>query len=1008
MRIDSKSLAYRLIVGILLTFALVGGAVFWVGTRMVKEIIEDYHHLVADNHAAETKRLFAASIAELTTARLLGNPEVVAAQQQALIESVRLSWQKRGVAGIIVNPEGRPLLTTLSPEITRSFIRHFDEHFAEVMDQDSELFGRIELIHPWEWRVLTVVTDHGYEITGRTVPLLVPLLVLGPMFMLVALFFILRHQVQRPVAELVTSMGQEEAVIETGVTEFDRIGHAFNLSLGHIRERSTALAQELTERKRAEEVIGGQEARIRLLLNSTAEGIYGVDAFGVCTFCNPACCRLLGYSEADLLGRNIHDLIHHSHADGTPYAEEQCPILHAFQSGVETHDDRDLFWRADGTPFAVEYWAHPIADNGAIHGAVVAFFDVSKRRQAEDALRSAWKNWLTTFDATADLMALLDVDGSIKQCNLAFATFCGREVHEVVGQACFQVVHNTLAHIPDCPFVRAKESLLREEMELTVAGKTYVVMVDPIVGENGHFAGAVHTMHDISERKRMEEALMAEKNKFEAIIAGMGDGVSIQDLNYTVLYQNEVHRGYIGDHLGGTCYQVYEHRDEVCPGCPMALAMADGKVHNAERSVDTPQGHRHFEINASPLRDGTGAIVGGIELVREVTERKRNEAQLIQAQKMEGIGHLAGGVAHDFNNVLSVVQGYADLLRLKRADDPLITEYVGQIKQAVTRGTTVTRQILAFSRKEAMTVQTTELNELVSALQKMLRRLVREDIDIQLKTTETPLLVSVDAGQIDQVLINLTTNACHAMPSGGTFRIETKATTLDEGFIKAHGYGTPGPHALITISDTGCGMTEEVRQRIFEPFFTTKEVGKGTGLGLAMAYGIIRKHGGYINCASEPDHGTVFTIHLPRVASSDAGQLGQATTAGEGFLGGNETILVAEDDPGLRLWLQTWLNLGGYTVIEAGDGEEAVRKFMEQGDRIQLVLLDGIMPRKNGKEALREMRARRPELKAMIVSGYAEDVFTQSELQEFKVTFVEKPVEPNYLMRKVRQVLDEA
>jgi PAS domain S-box-containing protein len=825
--------------------------------------------------------------------------------------------------------------------------------------------------------------------------------------MLVALFFILRRQVQRPVAELITSMGREEPVNETGVTEFDRIGHAFNLSLGHIRERSAALAQELTERKRAEEVIGGQEARIRLLLNSTAEGIYGVDAFGVCTFCNPACCRLLGYSEADLLGRNIHDLIHHSHADGTPYAEEQCPILLAFQSGVETHDDHDLFWRADGTPFAVEYWSHPIADNGSMRGAVVAFFDITQRKQAEEALRTAWKNWLTTFDATADLMALLDTEGVIKQCNVAFATFCGREVHEVVGQACFQVVHRASDHIPDCPFVRAKTSLRREEMELPVAGKTYVVMVDPIVDDNGEFAGAVHTMHDISERKRMEEALLAERNKFESIIAGMGDGVSIQDRDYTVLYQNEVHQGFVGNHLGATCYEAYEHKEEICTGCPVALAMADGKVHSVERTIDFPDGPRHFEINASPLRDGTGTIVGGIELVRDATERKRNEAQLIQAQKMEGIGHLAGGVAHDFNNVLSVVQGYADLLRMKRPEDPLVIEYVAQIKQAVTRGSTITRQILALSRKEAMTVQTTDLNELVTALQKMLRRLVREDIDIQLKTADTPLLVSVDAGQIDQVLINLTTNACHAMPKGGTFRIETKGCAIDEAFIKAHGYGCAGPHALITISDTGVGMTEAVRQRIFEPFFTTKEVGKGTGLGLAMAYGIIRKHGGFINCYSEPDHGTVFRIYLPLVASDDAGRNGAASVAGEGFLGGSETILVAEDDPGLRLWLQTWLGLGGYTVIEAGDGEEAVQKFMAQCDSIHMVMLDGIMPRKNGKEALREMRARRPGLKAMIVSGYAEDVFTQSELHDLQVTFVEKPAEPNLLMRKVRQVLDD-
>lgn len=892
MKIDSKSLIYRLIVAIFLTFLVVGGAVYLIGSRITKDIIEDYHHLVASSHASETRRLFEAAIVEMTTARLLDNPEVNSVQQQSLLEAVRNSWGQRGVGGVIVGQDGGILLTTFSPELTTRLVSLFAQEYVELVDQGSELFGPVELVHPWEWRVMTVATDRGYDVSGRVVPLLIPLLVIGPLLMVLALLFILQRQVQRPVRALVGSMGREELVAEIGVTEFDQIGEAFNLSLNRIMERTAALAQELKERRRAEEVIRGQEARIRLLLNSTAEGIYGVDQHGVCTFCNPACCRVLGYTEAELLGRNIHSLIHHSYANGAPCPEGQCLVMEAFRTGQETHADHEVFWRADGSSFAVEYWSHPISENSTIMGSVVAFFDISQRKKAE------------------------------------------------------------------------------------------------------------------SERTRMEESLVAEKNKFEAIIAGMGDGVSIQDLHYTVLYQNEVHKSFIGSHLGESCYRAYEHKEEVCPGCPVALAMADGRVHSVERCVEFADGPRHFEINASPLRDGRGAIVGGIELVRDITARKRAEGQLIQSQKMEGIGHLAGGVAHDFNNVLSVVQGYADLLRLKRPDDGIVKEHVDQIVAAVQRGSTITRQILAFSRKEAMTVRTTDLNELVTALQKMLRRLVREDIDIQLRSAEPPLLVSIDAGQIDQVLINLTTNACHAMPHGGTLTIETRSITMDEAFIKAHGYGVVGPYALITVTDTGVGMPESVRQRIFEPFFTTKEVGKGTGLGLSMVYGIIHKHSGFINVYSEPDHGTVFRIYLPLVAKEDVGQGGVEAAGLEGFQGGNETILVAEDDPALRGWLQTWVSMGGYTVIEAGDGEEAVQKFTAHIDSIQLVMLDGIMPRKNGKEALLAMRALRPELKAMIVSGYAEDIFTQSELLDLKVTFVEKPVEPNRLMRTIRQVLD--
>lgn len=870
-----------------MTFALVTFSVFMAGEQIIKDIVEDYHQLIADYQASETRQLFESHIAELTSARLLGNKEVLTAHQRSLVEGVRLNWKQREVGGIIIDSDGSTLLTTFPPDLTHHLISHLSQNFIEVMDQEKELFGRVEQVHPWEWQVATIVTDQGYRVSGRMLPLVLPLLILGPLVMLVSLFFILRRQVQQPVNILVRSMTKEEPVAHIGVTEFDRIGEAFNQSLSRLVERSVSLTQELVERKRAEQVIRTQEERIRLLLNSTAEGIYGIDESGLCTFSNTACCQLLGYSEAELLGKNLHELIHHSHADGTSYLQEHCPILHTFRTGQTTRNDSEIFWRADGAPFAVEYWSHPIMENNTVRGVMVAFFDITQRKQAQEALK-------------------------------------------------------------------------------------------------------------------------AEKNKFEAIIAGMGDGVSIQDKNYTIIYQNEVHKGFVGDHLEATCYKAYEHRDNICQGCPVALAMADGKVHSSERCVESPTGERrYFEINASPLRDGTGAIIGGIEVVRDSTERRRAEEQLIQAQKMEGIGHLAGGVAHDFNNVLNVVQGYGELLQLAKPNETTIKEYTGHILEAVRRGANITRQILSFSRKEAMTVKTFNLNELVAALQKMLRRLVREDIDIQITTSDTPLMVSADAGQIDQVIINLTTNACHAMPNGGTLRIETKCATLDDTFVKANGFGVTGPYAVVTVTDTGIGMDESVCKRMFEPFFTTKEVGKGTGLGLSMVYGIIKKHHGVITVSSQPGQGTTCNIYLPLISDADLRQNETKTISKEETQQGTETILVAEDDPALRGWLQTWLSMKGYTVITAEDGEDAVQKFDLSSDNIHMVLLDGIMPRKNGKEALLGMRARRPGLKAIILSGYAEDVFTQKELQDLNLTFLDKPVEPDLLMRTIRQVLDE-
>ena len=307
-----------------------------------------------------------------------------------------------------------------------------------------------------------------------------------------------------------------------------------------------------------------------------------------------------------------------------------------------------------------------------------------------------------------------------------------------------------------------------------------------------------------------------------------------------------------------------------------------------------------------------------------------------------------------------------------------------------------------------MTVQTIDLNALVTALEKMLRRLIREDIDIRIRPAPGALTISADPGQIDQVLINLATNAAHAMPSGGTLSIETRGILIDQEFIKAHGFGTAGPYAQLLVSDTGIGMSDAVRQRIFEPFFTTKEAGKGTGLGLSMVYGIVRKHHGFINVYSEPGLGATFRIYLPLLESCAAaapsadGQTRLEAKAQEG----TETILVAEDDPSLRSWLQSWLGMNGYTVIAAVDGEDANQKFDALGDSVHMVLLDGIMPRKNGKEALVAMRARRPDLKAIILSGYAEDVFTQQELRDLRVAFLEKPVDPAHLIQKIRHVLD--
>ena len=1006
MKIDRHSLAFRLLIPILLAITAITAALFLAGNSLVGRILDDYHHYVAANQANETKRLYDSALAELTTARLLENPAVVAAKQEAIIEATALDWERRGVGGVVVDRNGTVLLTTFPPELTRSFTARISHGFVVLVAADAEYFGQALDFHPWGWRLLTVSRDDVHDLAWGTVVRLVALLVGGPLLMLAAVFLVI-GKFKGQVDVMVAAVTREEEVPLTGTSEFDTVGAAYNLSLGRIRERTAALSRELVERKMAEEVIRRKESQISLLLHSASEGIFGVNLAGICTFCNLSCCKLLGHPEDQLLGQNIHELIHHTRPDGTHYPETECRSYLAFREGGEVHADDEVFWRADGTSFAVEYWSHPIVVDGATTGAIVTFFDITSRKEAEARLRRVSQEWQTTFDSSTDMIALLNPEGLVLNCNRAFAGFCGQEVAEIVGKKCYSVVHATDDHIAGCPLLRSRHSLKREEMELAVAGRVFNVVVDPILDAGGNFVGAVHTLHEITRLKGMEAELRAEKNKLEAIIAEIGDGISIQDRSFTVIYQNDVHRGFIGNHLGETCYRAYEKKEQVCQGCPVALSFADGKVHQSERRVEFPDGVRCFDISSSPLRDADGEIVAGIELVRDVTERKRAEEQLLHVQKMEGIGQLAGGVAHDFNNVLNVILGYNELLGLKAGSDKeMLAECVEQINLAVKRGAMITRQILAFSRKGSLAAQPVNLNELLLNLLKMLRRLVRENIEIESHLAEGELVINADPGQIDQILVNMATNASDAMPEGGRLTIETARITLDDDFVRLHGYGGVGDYALITVADTGVGMSEAVRSRIFEPFFTTKQVGKGTGLGLSMVYGIVRKHDGYINVYSEFGHGSVFRIYLPLSVTTREREGGEAGVGGDESFAGSETILVAEDEQSLRKWEVTVLGMHGYKVIEAVDGADAVQKFAAMKDNVDLVVLDGIMPNMNGHQAILEMRARRPELKAIVLSGYIGEVFSQEDLQALQVPFLQKPVLPREFLRTIRQVLD--
>jgi len=401
-----------------------------------------------------------------------------------------------------------------------------------------------------------------------------------------------------------------------------------------------------------------------------------------------------------------------------------------------------------------------------------------------------------------------------------------------------------------------------------------------------------------------------------------------------------------------------------------------------------------------------GAVIENLRLAifTDVTEHKQLQEQLTQAQKLESIGNLAGGIAHDFNNILTTITGFAGLLQMKMdSSDPLLS-HVKELVSAGMRGAALTNQLLAFSRKQILDMKPVDLNATMASLEKMLRRLIREDIALDFHLTANHLWIMADANQVGQVVINLVTNARDALPNGGSLIISTGAAFVDDVFIRQHGEGEIGQYAVITIRDDGVGMSAEIKRKIFEPFFTTKEIGKGTGLGLSVVYGIIRQHKGMIFVESEPGKGTVFTVYLP-LLKEDTDIDKSPVKEAEGKRG-TETVLIAEDNETLRKMTKDVLENHGYTVIPAEDGKTALTTFKEHKETIDIIILDLMMPGKRGFDVYREIAKEAPQVKVLFVTGYSEDEVKQGEIRARALPLLFKPYTPFEFLKRVREILD--
>lgn len=626
------------------------------------------------------------------------------------------------------------------------------------------------------------------------------------------------------------------------------------------------------------------------------------------------------------------------------------------------------------------------------------------------ALKASEEHFRMLIENASDLIYVNDKDGRSQYSSPSIERVLGYTTKEAVGTSVFQY-----AHPDDLP-----EAIAFHQRTISNPGVT----CGPLVVRARHKDGTwrflellskctedasgsgkiVANARDVTERIEAEGALQESEAKYRRLVENSLVGVFIiQDGIFRFVNKR------FSEIIGCTSDEVLERTDALGFVHPedrkrveedmRRLTLSQIPIVLDFRLVRQDGNYAEVKTFISPiLYQGKPAASG---MMINTTREKTLEKQLRQAQRMEAIGILAGGIAHDFNNILTALTGYATLLKMENEEDgQLRMSHLEAILSASQKAASLTQSLLAFSRQQSITLNPVNLNEIVQGTEKLLRRLLTEDIVLQTNLSSDVIMVLADTSQMDQILFNLAVNAGDAMPNGGILTLETKIVELDRQFADIHGLPGPGPYALLSVSDTGIGMEEVTRDHIFEPFFTTKEVGKGTGLGLSTVYGIVKQHNGCITVYSEKGKGTVFHLHLPVTDMKEVKEDPSPPPKG-----GTETILLAEDDDMVRSLMADVLKQHGYRVIEAVDGEEAVDLFQFHGG-MDLVILDSVMPKKNGRQVYDEISATHQNIKVLFTSGYTRDVVLDKGIEDKKFDFISKPVSLEAFLRTVREVLD--
>jgi two-component system cell cycle sensor histidine kinase/response regulator CckA len=772
--------------------------------------------------------------------------------------------------------------------------------------------------------------------------------------------------------------------------------------------------RDRTEQRCTEEALQHSEETWKRIFEYAPDGYFVTDPAGTILYANRRAEELSRRGPSELAGMNVLDaaLLFSGHA------AKVRAVLEASARGEPTGPDEFLAVAKDGDRISLEISTYPVVIDGANLILCIAR-DNREHKRYEESLKRANAKLLALIHAMPDQVFFKDTEGRFVLVNRAVEEFAGRPAADLKGLTNADILPPETAASCDESDRWALESHgpIRVEERIGTEGegeRHFDVIKSAIRDERGGLAGLVLVARDMTERKRIEDALRKSEKFNRDILGSVDEGFLVIDREYRIISANKAYLTQVKlgmeEAIGRRCYEVSHGINRAChelgQDCSVKRTFETGEPSTAmhvhrDRDYDPV----YVEIKSYPLKDEAGDTVAAIEIINNVTERKKLEQQLHHAQKLEAVGRLAGGIAHDFNNILTAIMGYGNIVKKQLSDDDPLRHDVAQILESAERAANLTRSLLTFSRKQVIRPCTVNVNDIVSSVEKLLRRVLVEEVEIAVSLSDTDLTVMADRGQLEQVLMNLATNARDAMPNGGVLSIRTDVAVLDREFIRVRGYGKPGTYARIRVADTGVGLDERTKARIFEPFFTTKETGKGTGLGLSIVYGIVKQHSGYITCDSTAAGGTTFDIYLPREKRMpEAPVLKDVGTAA----GGTETILVVEDDLAVRRLVKGVLEHGGYSVVEASDGVEALAAYREHRERVSLLLLDVIMPKKNGKEVLQEIRKEWPGAKAIFMSGYTGDLMNGKGIPEEGENFLAKPVLPGALLAKVREALDGA